>query len=105
MSRQPIRWRCAAVAGHEIGVGQANVTAHHVERCVTEDVLEAEHVAAIDQGPGEGVAERVRAAAGADASLPAEAGERILNAPPAELLAVAADEQRVSGPTRPRAAT
>jgi hypothetical protein len=37
------------MAGHQIGLGQADVAADHVERRVAQDLLEAERVAAVDE--------------------------------------------------------
>ena len=62
---QPIRRRCRPMAGHEIGLGQADVAADHVERRVAEDLLEAEHVAAVDEiPPSKRMAEGVRGCSG-----------------------------------------
>jgi hypothetical protein len=61
------------MVGHQIGLGQADVTADHVECRVAEDLLEAEHVAAVDEvAAGERVADRVRAAA----AVPRRSGGR-----------------------------
>jgi hypothetical protein len=63
---------------------------------VAEDLLEIEHVSAIDQvATGEGVAERVPTRARADAGPTSEPGDGVPDAAPAERCAVAADEQRV----------
>ncbi len=63
--------------GDKIRFGQGYVAADHVERGVSQDLLEAEHIAAVDQiAVGERVAERVRAAAGAHAGPPPESRDR-----------------------------
>jgi hypothetical protein len=60
--------------GHEIGLGQADVAADHVERRVAQDLLKAERVAAVDEvAASERVAERVRGPA-ASTSLPGQIG-------------------------------
>jgi hypothetical protein len=49
------------MAGDQIGVGQADVTADHVERRVAEDLMEAEDAAAVEEiAACERVAERMR---------------------------------------------
>jgi hypothetical protein len=65
----------------EVGLRQRHVATDHVERGVAEDLLEAEHVAAVDEvAPSERVAERVRRAARAGARPPPESGDRLLGA-------------------------
>ncbi len=69
------------MAGYQIGLGQADVAADHVERRVAEDLLEAEYVAAVDEiAASERMAERMRAAAGPDRRPSPEAGDRELDA-------------------------
>jgi hypothetical protein len=64
--------RCEIVATRDVSVGEGDVTADHVKGRVTQDLLEAEHVATIDQViAGKSVAEGVRRAA------PFEAGSRL----------------------------
>ena len=69
------------MASHEVGLGQTDVAADHVECRVAEDLLEAEHVAAVDEiPPSKRMAEGVRAAAGPDRRPSPEAGDRELDA-------------------------
>ena len=64
------------MAGNKVSLGQRHVAANHVERRVAEDLLEAEHVAAVDEvAASERVAEGVRRAARADARPPPEPGD------------------------------
>ena len=68
------------MASDEIGLRQTHVTPDHIEGCEAQDLLEAEHVAAVDEiAAGERVAERVRRAAGPDRRPPPEAGDRELD--------------------------
>jgi hypothetical protein len=62
---------------------------------VPQDLLEAEHVAAVDEvAAGKRMTERVRAAAGRHAGSPAKASDRDLDAAPPER-ALAADERAI----------
>lgn len=62
---------------------------------MAEDLLQAEHIATVDEvAAGERVAERMGAGAGTDAGAAAEPRDRVLDAAPAEGSSVPADEQR-----------
>ena len=80
----------------KVGLGQADIAADHVERGVAQDLLQAEHVPAVDEvAAGERVAEGVGAAARGDARAPPEVRDRELDALPTERPAPAAHEHRV----------
>lgn len=65
--------------GDKVSLRRRHVAADHSERRVAEDLLEAEHVTAVDEvAAREGVAERVRRAARADARPPPKPGDRLL---------------------------
>ena len=82
----------------EVCLRESDVAADHVECRVAEDLLEAEHVAPVDEvAAGERVAERVGAAAGANPRPPPETGDCDLDATAAKHPAPATDEQRVNG--------
>ena len=60
---------------------EEHIATHHVERRMAEDLLEAEHVAAVQEvAPSERVAERGRRAARGSARPPPESGNRLLGA-------------------------
>ena len=83
------------MARDQVGLRQRHVATDHVERGVAEDLLEAEHVAAVDEvAARERVAKRVRRAPRADAGPPAEAGDRLLGTALAQR-ALPAREERV----------
>src|SRR6266498_1253688 len=80
----------------DLQLRQRHVALDHVERRVAEDPLEAEHVAAVDEvAPGEGVAERVRAAAPGDPGPALEALEDLLHPAPVERTASTEEERFV----------
>jgi len=86
------------MTGHEVGLGQTDVAADHVERRVAEDLLEAEHVATVDEvAPGERVAERVRTAAGPDGRPSPEPGDRQLDPACRQGRPPASAEERIPG--------
>ena len=79
----------------QVGLRQRHVAANHVERGVAEDLLEAEHVAAIDEvAPSECVPKRVRRAARAGACPPSKPGDSLLGAARGQR-SLAANEERV----------
>ncbi len=84
----------------KIVIQEVNVSARHLDRsgAVSEDALEAEHVATVRQErSGERVAEDVWRAADLDARAPGETADELMNTARRKARAFRANEQRRAG--------